>query len=179
MAPFIFRLTHEITLTGVKECYLRDIASAISGLPVLDAIALLRDVFVPFVRATAVSRHTTTLVAVSYASRDSLFLDNTDVLRLQEKAYCEVASAISDPSRVTSDHMILGVAQLALYEARVGNGSQYRVHKQALKDLLPRRDGFSMFGLQDVLFRIVHWIDHTASTLIENENKLKGSTLAQ
>lgn len=84
-----------------------------------------------------------------------------------------------DPSRATSDHTILAVAQLALYEARVGDGVQCSMHLALLANSLCRRGGLSMLGLEGLLARIVFWMDYTASILIETNNRLNDPTLAQ
>lgn len=138
----------------------------------MDAKTLLRDTFVPFIVADKVSQYPMMLAASSYSRKSSrLASDNAYALRLQTVAYFEIARAVSDPFRTTTDHTILGVAQMALYEARLGNGPQCTSNSSALHRLLYSRGGLHTLGLGGLLSQVIHWMDYAAATMINNNDR--------
>jgi hypothetical protein len=76
-----------------------------------------------------------------------------------------INAALGDPTRATSDQLLIAVSICATYEVRQANLEGYRIHMAGLRQMIELRGGFAGFGRSDpYLGRFLLWQDaNTAS----------------
>lgn len=81
-------------------------------------------------------------------------------------------------SRYLSDGTIGAVAKMASFEAMHGDVASYSVHMQGLRHMIELRGGMKHLGLDDLLRRIVVWIDLNSSFLLNTQRFFPGQYFA-
>ena len=91
---------------------------------------------------------------------------SVDVLRLRGFVIGAINQALADPQRSCSDQLIVGVANMAIYEAVFGSRDYYHIHMEGLMRILRLRGGVSNLGLNGYLQLVLLWNDNNCANLL-------------
>lgn len=108
--------------------------------------------------------HTGLLFAVAYYK--SIHGPNSTSINLfaiKDLAMGALREGLEDPARRASDSMIMGVANVAIYEALFGDVQAYETHMRGVKQMVQVRGGLANLDKDGFLERLLLSIDANAS----------------
>lgn len=77
----------------------------------------------------------------------------------------ETKAALVDDTQRTTDRTIAVIAQMAAYEALLGDREYHRMHMQGLKRIVRLRGGLLALGPSGLMKRFLLWIDLNTSLI--------------
>jgi len=105
---------------------------------------------------------------------------------LQDQAIRAINEALSDPSRATSDPLILAVGRIALHESMYGNRQAANViHRPAQQRMIEMRGGMKALDFPALVKRLMRWSDRVmamqggTARLLEEDDADKNYSLGQ
>jgi hypothetical protein len=130
----------------------------------------LRRLWLPF----ALSEPSVFQVVMLLAASSNAMLHGQSVLQpnllsLKAKSIRSINEGLRDPSRAQSDHIIMAVAKMAVYEAMYGSLRTYKVHMGGLLRMLEckmKMGHDTNLGTNGMLTRICFWIDDNLAALL-------------
>jgi len=96
------------------------------------------------------------------------------LLKLRGFVIDGIQTALADPIRSTSDHIIMAVAVMSVYEALFGHKELHHVHMEGLRRMLELRGGLHWLDLDGLLESLLLWYDAHTANITRSPLALKG-----
>lgn len=128
---------------------------------------IVRKVWLPFLFSDTATISAVMLIAVCHKlSLLGTTTAPTALLRIKGIVMHTINQALEDPLRSSSDQVIVGVANMAVYEAVFGSEDIYHIHMQGLIRILRLRGGLLNLGGDGYLERVLIWYDTNCANLV-------------
>lgn len=114
------------------------------------------------------------LAASNYATMKEATIPRVQLLQLKDDALRFINAAIVSDDKKTCDAIIGAVAKMASFEAMYGSPGLYHFHMRGLKTMVAMRGGLLSLGLDNLLRRIIIWIDLNSSFLLGTPRYFSG-----
>lgn len=136
---------------------------------------VVHEKYYPFVLSDPALLSAVTLVIISRLR----YLQNQQhatlpLLKLRGFVIDGIQTALVDPVRSTSDHIIMAVAIISVYEALFGHKELHRVHMEGLRRMIELRGGLNRLDLDGLLDPLLLWYDAHTASVTKSPLALKG-----